>query len=176
MVKNLKILIIYATVGGNTELVVEKVCEVLSLSQILETPNQENQELESKRKQIDFEIKTQRVENSSINQVLDSDLTILASPTYGQGTVESHFLPFLKTFEKTSLENKNFAVIGLGSPRFYPEYLTESVTILENSIKKANGNLIVPSMRIGGEVLKILDKIVPNWTKKLILKLEEIYT
>ena len=173
MVKNLKILIIYATVGGNTELVVEKVCEVLSLSQILETPNQE---MESKRKQINFEIKTQRVENSSINQVLDSDLTILASPTYGKGTVESHFLPFLKTLEKTSLENKNFAVIGLGSPRFYPEYLTESVTILENSIKKSNGNLIVPSMRIGGEVLKILDKIVPNWTKKLILKLEETYT
>jgi len=154
--KSFQILIIYATVGGNTELVVDKVREVLTAKNLENSENETNNEIQK----IKFEIKT--------------DLTILASPTYGQGTVESHFLLFLKTLEKTNLTNKNFAVIGLGSPKFYPEYLTESATILENSIKEANGNLIIPSMRIGGEVLKILDKIVPNWTNKLITKLSEI--
>jgi len=168
--KSFQILIIYATVGGNTELVVDKVREVLTAKNLENSENETNNEIQK----IKFEIKTQRVENTEILQVLEADLTILASPTYGQGTVESHFLLFLKTLEKTNLTNKNFAVIGLGSPKFYPEYLTESATILENSIKEANGNLIIPSMRIGGEVLKILDKIVPNWTNKLITKLSEI--
>jgi flavodoxin len=169
--KSLQILIIYATVGGNTELVVDKVRETLISKNSENLENETNNET----KKIKFEIKTQRVENTEISQVLEADLTILASPTYGQGTVESHFLPFLKNLEKANLTNKNFAVIGLGSPKFYPEYLTESATILENSIKKASGNLIIPSMRIGGEVLKILDKIVPNWTNKLITKLSEIH-
>ena len=75
--------------------------------------------------------------------------------------------------EKTDLSAKNLAVVGLGSPKFYPEYLTESTSILENSIKKAGGNIIVPSMRIGGDVLKILDKIVPSWTNRLWAKILE---
>ncbi len=169
-----KILIIYATVGGNTELVVDKISQVLQ--ELAENENKkENKEIESEidNKKIQLNLKIKRVENVIIDEVLTGDLTILASPTYGQGTVEAHFLPFLKVLEKTDLSAKNLAVVGLGSPKFYPEYLTESASILENSIKKAGGNLLVPSMRIGGDVLKILDKIVPSWTNRLWAKILE---
>ena len=169
---NFKILIIYSTVGGNTELVVDKISQVLNE---LTKGNKEIDEIKSEidNKRICLTVEIKRVENAIIDDVLTSDLTILASPTYGQGTVEAHFLPFLKILEKTDLSAKNLAVVGLGSPKFYPEYLTESTSILENSIKKAGGNIIVPSMRIGGDVLKILDKIVPSWTNRLWAKILE---
>jgi len=154
-----KILIIYATVGGNTELVVEKITQILN-----------SQKAE---KNLELQIISKRVDLGNPNEILENDLTILASPTYGQGTVESHFLPFIKQMNKMDLTNSKLAVIGLGSPRFYPEYLTEAAGILEMEVKKSNGNLIVPSLRIGGEVLKMLDKLVPNWTNKLLTKLME---
>lgn len=156
----IKILIIYATVGGNTELVIEKVTQIFNYQKV--------------SKNLELQITSKRVDLANANEILDSDLTILASPTYGQGTVEAHFLPFIKQMNKLKLNNSKLAVIGLGSPRFYPEYLTESAGILELEIKKSNGNLIVPSLRIGGEVLKMLDKLVPNWTNKLLDKLLEI--
>lgn len=156
----IKILIIYATVGGNTELVIEKVTQIFNYQKV--------------SKNLELQITSKRVDLANANEILDSDLTILASPTYGQGTVEAHFLPFIKQMNKLELNNSKLAVIGLGSPRFYPEYLTESAGILELEIKKSNGNLIVPSLRIGGEVLKMLDKLVPNWTNKLLDKLLEI--
>lgn len=155
-----KILIIYATVSGNTELVVEKITQIINS--------------QKKSKNLELQIITKRVDLANANEILDNELTILASPTYGQGTVEAHFLPFLKQINKLNLSNSKFAVIGLGSPRFYPEYLTEAAGILEMEIKKTGGNLIVPSLRIGGEVLKMLDKLVPNWTNKLLDKLLEI--
>ena len=155
-----KILIIYATVGGNTELVVEKVTQIFNYQKV--------------SKNLELQITSKRVDLANANEILNSDLTILASPTYGQGTVEAHFLPFFKQMNKLELSNSKLAVIGLGSPRFYPEYLTESAGILELEIKKSNGNLFVPSLRIGGEVLKMLDKLVPNWTNKLLDKLLEI--
>lgn len=154
-----KILIIYATVSGNTELVVEKIIQILNEQKLA--------------KNLELQITSKRVDLANANEILQSDLTILASPTYGQGTVEAHFLPFLKQMNKLDLTDSKLAVIGLGSPRFYPEYLTESAGILEMEIKKSSGNLIVPSLRIGGEVLKMLDKLVPNWTNKLLDKLLE---
>ena len=156
----IKILIIYATVSGNTELVVEKVTQIFNYQKV--------------SKNLELQITSKRVDLANANEILGSDLTILASPTYGQGTVEAHFLPFIKQMNKLELNNSKLAVIGLGSPRFYPEYLTESAGILELEIKKSNGNLMVPSLRIGGEVLKMLDKLVPNWTNKLLDKLLEI--
>ncbi len=155
-----KILIIYATVSGNTELVIEKVTQIFNYQKV--------------SKNLELQITSKRVDLANANEILDSDLTILASPTYGQGTVEAHFLPFIKQMNKLELNNSKLAVIGLGSPRFYPEYLTESAGILELEIKKSNGNLFVPSLRIGGEVLKMLDKLVPNWTNRLLDKLLEI--
>lgn len=155
-----KILIIYATVSGNTELVIEKVTQIFNYQKV--------------SKNLELQITSKRVDLANANEILDSDLTILASPTYGQGTVEAHFLPFIKQMNKLELNNSKLAVIGLGSPRFYPEYLTESAGILELEIKKSNGNLFVPSLRIGGEVLKMLDKLVPSWTNRLLDKLLEI--
>jgi flavodoxin I len=141
-----KINIIYSTIGGNTELVVQKVVELLP----------EN-----------IEYRIIRVDTASLEDIENCDLIILASPTYGQGTIEAQFPRFLKLIQN-SVENKKFAVIGLGDTKYYPEYLTESGAILENWVKLNSGQLAIPSLRIGMPPLKFIDKLVPRWVDKLI--------
>jgi flavodoxin I len=139
--------IIYATLGGNTELAVKRTKE----------------ELDSKG----FEVFIQRVDTSKIQDLDQFELVILASPTYGQGSVEPHFEKFLKEMAGINLAGKKFTVIGLGDTKYYPEYLTESAGILEDAIKKSGGDLIVPALRIGMPPLKFINKLVPSWTSKI---------
>ena len=141
-----KINIIYSTIGGNTELVVQKVAELL--------PE-------------DIEHQIIRVDTASLKDIENCDLIILASPTYGQGTLEAQFPRFLKLIQ-SKVENKQFAVIGLGDTKYYPEYLTESGAILEDWVRQNNGQLIIPTLRIGMPPLKFIEKLVPRWVDKLI--------
>lgn len=149
-----KILIIYSTIGGNTQIVVDSVGQNLT--------------------QKGFEIEICRVDTAKPEQILEFDCTILASPTYNQGTLEDHFKPFLKAWKSVSVADRNFAVIGLGNIKYYPEYLTESAGILEAEIAKKQGKLVVPALRIGGDPLKVIGSLVPKWCDKLELKLKEI--
>jgi flavodoxin I len=144
-----KILIIFSTVGGNTELVVDAVANLLA-------PDI-------------FEITKKRPEISDPQEIKNFDLTILASPTYNQGTLEDNFKNFIKAFIKEDFSNQKFAIIGLGDSKYYPEYLTESASILEDIIKKTGGQMVVPALRIGVNPIKMLDKLVPKWVDKLKL-------
>jgi flavodoxin len=141
-----KINIIYSTIGGNTELVVQKVVELLP-------ENIERQII--------------RVDTANLENIENCDLIILASPTYGQGTIEAQFPRFLKLIQD-KVENKKFAVIGLGDTKYYPEYLTESGAILESWVIDNKGVLAIPALRIGMPPLKFIEKLVPRWVDKLV--------
>jgi flavodoxin I len=143
-----KVQIIFSSIGGNTALVVEKVSEILGLQEILVSIN--------------------RVENTNFETLFENDLVILASPTYGQGNIEEHFIPFSKKLSKLDCSNQKFALIGLGATRFYPEYLTESGAILEEFVTKIKGIQIGNTLRISGDPLKVLDKLVPSWCNKIV--------
>lgn len=150
-----KILIVYSSIGGNTELVVQKVSQLLEQSQ-----------------KVELEIIRVDSFDTTKPEVLDQyELFILASPTYGQGTIESHFTSFLKAI-KAQVANKNCAVIGLGDNKYYPEYLTESGAILEKYVTDNGGNLIVPALRIGMPPIKFIEKLVPKWVEKVLVSLE----
>ena len=146
-----KVSIIYSTVGGNTEMVCKKVSDVLS--------------------EAGLEVKMKRVDVSDMNDLALDGLTILASPTYGQGTVEDHFKPFLKELKKTDITGKKFAVIGLGNTKYYPEYLTEAGTILESFLKEKEAEIIYRTLKIGTNPLGILDSLVTKWAKGLAEKI-----
>ncbi|MEM1311938.1 MAG: flavodoxin domain-containing protein [Patescibacteria group bacterium] len=147
-----KVLIVYATLGGNTELTVQKCQEELL--------------------KYGFNVKNKRVDVTSANELLEYDLTILASPTYGQGTVEQHFKPFLKSMKQCDYSRSKFAIIGLGDTKYYAEYLTESATVLEEHVKDLNGQIIVPALRIGMPPLKFINKLVPMWVDKISTKIK----
>jgi flavodoxin len=149
-----KILIIYSTIGGNTQFVVDAVSKILT--------------------EKNFEIEVCRVDIANPTKILESDCTILASPTYNQGTLEDHFKPFLKNWKSVDTSDRNFAVIGLGNIKYYPEYLTESAGILEAEIAKKKGKLLISSLRIGGDPLKVINSLVPRWCEKLEIELKNL--
>lgn len=141
------VLIVYATLSGNTELVVAKVTFELETMGYLVT--------------------SKRVERVGVKECSEHRLVILASPTYEQGNVEAHFIPFLKDLSRRDNSQTNFAIIGLGDNKYYPEYLTEAAGIIENIVKTSGGKLVVPALRIGMSPLKYMDKLVPSWVEKL---------
>ena len=145
-----KIKIIYSTLGGNTELVVQKVVELLPST---------------------IDCSVIRVDTANQTDIESCELVILACPTYGQGSLESQFPKFLKSVQGI-IVGKKLAIIGLGDTRYYPEYLTESGSILEDWVKTNKGELLVPTLRIGMPPLKFIDKLVPRWVNKLVENLE----
>jgi flavodoxin I len=145
----LKVLIAYTSIGGNTELVVQKVTSLLSNN---------------------FEVDTQRVDVLGPDSFNDYSCIILASPTYGQGTVEDHMSKYLKLV-KSNTSGKSFAIIGLGDNKYYPEYLSESGAILEKFVTDNGGNLLIPALRIGMPPIKFIEKLVPRWCDNLTQKL-----
>ena len=149
----LKINIIYSSIGGNTLLVVQKITQLLEQNTI-----------------IPVALNLYRVDNCNPDVVNDCDCVILASPTYGQGSLEAHFPSFLRQIT-TKIVNQKFAVVGLGDNHYYPEYLTESGAILETFVKNNAGILVVPALRIGMPPIKFINKLVPKWVEKLIAEL-----
>jgi flavodoxin I len=144
-----KVFVAYSSIGGNTELTVQKLTELIKDK---------------------VEVVVKRVDISTIEDILDADCVVFASPTYGQGNLEVHFESYLKQI-KTAIANKKFAVIGLGDSKYYPEYLTESGAILEEYIKKNGGELVQPALRIGMPPIKFIDKLVPRWADSLLSKI-----
>ena len=154
----MKIFIAYSTVGGNTLLVVQKIVEILT------------KELQDKP----VKIKVCLVQQADLEQIRDCDLLILASPTYGQGSLEDNFKPFLKQLTKINLKNKKSAVIGLGDIKYYPHYLTEASIILENFLKQQEAELLLPPLKIGKNPIALLNTLVEKWAKKLAVRLLDL--
>jgi flavodoxin len=146
-----KVLIIFSTVGGGTELVVNTVTNQLTKNS--------------------HEVVSIRADLAKVDIIKQYDLVILASPTYNQGTLDDHFKRFAKDFSSQDFSNQKFAVIGLGDTKYYTEYLTESATILEELIKKTNGQIKIPSLRIGVSPIKVLNTLVVRWAEKLAISL-----
>lgn len=143
--------IIYATMGGNTQLVAEQVCLLLEAA--------------------GHKAEIKRVEQSKVSDLQGADLVILAAPTYGVGVIQEYFDPFLAELKKTDLKGQNCAVISLGDPRYEAQYHCETAAILEEAIKAAGGTLAAVALKISGSPVRHLEGLVKKWAEDLAKKL-----
>lgn len=146
-----KVIIIFGTTGGNTELVCDKVEEVM--------------------RNEGHETTMQHAENSSAKDINGYDLCILASPTYGHGVLEESMEKFLAELKKEDIKGKKFAVIGLGDSKYEINYMFESAAILTKALEEKKAELLIDSLRINKSPLPYLDTRVSQWTKDLSEKL-----
>jgi len=144
------VLIIYGSTGGNTELVCDKIAEIL----------------ENKR----FKIKKQRAELTENSDLKNYEYIILAGSTYGQGLLQDHMKRFINNLK--SLKGKKCAVIGLGDSKYNVEYVIESANLLEKAVKENNGELLIKPLRVNKTPVPHLDKMVKDWAQKLSKSIE----
>jgi len=147
----MNVTIVYSSVGGNTALVCEAVAESLEAQ--------------------DITVHTARCQTIDPQIMTVSDLIILACPTYGQGTLEADFAAFLKSISAQDWSHQDFAIIGLGDTKYYPEYLTEAAQLLADWVQKQDGDIIGRPLRIGKPPLSIIQTIIPRWADKLAAEL-----
>lgn len=138
------ILIIFGSTGGNTELVTDKVAEILSTK---------------------HSVKVQRAEQTKESDLAKYKYIIFASSTYGQGLMQEHMMKFM--YYLKSLKGKKCAAIGLGDPKYNIEYVVESAKTLETEIKEKGGELLTTALRIVKSPVPHLNTSVKDWATKL---------
>ena len=143
-----KTLIIFGSTGGNTELVADKVAQVLKNAVV------------------------QRAEQTEIKDLEKYPVIIFASSTYGHGVLQKDFQPLYEKLKKVSFAGKKMAVIGLGDFKYELYYHMESANILENLVKENGGELLMPPLRISKSPVPHLNSIVKKWAEKLAKKIK----
>ncbi len=141
-----KILIIFGSNGGNTEMVCDKVNEVLSK---------------------EHEVTVQRGELSNIDDMDSYDLTIFACPTYGQGVLQMHMAPIYYALRKKDCTGKKMAIIGLGDAKYDKYHHLESVKIFEKGVHESKGELIIDPLKIMRSPIPFIDSTVTQWAENL---------
>ncbi|MCF7918242.1 flavodoxin family protein [Candidatus Gracilibacteria bacterium] len=143
--------IIYGTTGGNTQLTCQKVSSDLE--------------------ELGHKVTLQRCEKTNPADLLEGDVLILASPTYGHGFLEPHFQLFMPSIENLDLQQKPCAVIALGDPKYDLDYFLESEKKLTAYLQSHNGNNIIEPLKIAKSPLPYFDKALKKWVEKLADKL-----
>lgn len=142
-----KVLIIYGSSSGNTELTCQQIAEVLSSHR--------------------HKVILQRVENSDLTDLRKAKVCLFAAPTYEHGVIQHHFQPFLKELKDHDLKQKSMAVIGLGDDKYDDHYNIESANILEKAIKESNGDIICHALRINKTPISQLSERITEWAEDL---------
>jgi len=150
-----KVKIFYGTVGGNTQIVCKKVMEILS-------DNGHDVEMNNARYAL-FESN----KNTGFDELLDCDLLVFASPTYGQGQLEPYFEKFLSKIKDVKLIGRKYACISLGDIKYHPEYLLESASIIESFCKEMGMEAVIPALKVVKSPLNVIDTAVKVWAEKL---------
>ncbi len=146
-----KINIIFGSTSGNTELVVDKVAEILR--------KKNHQVTVIRGDLVDFD--------NLEKEIKQSDLTIFASPTYGHGILQEEIEPVHQYLLKLKTPGQKFAVIGLGDDKYDRLYNIEAAHILDETVATMDGTLVIDSLHINRAVLPQLETKVADWAKKL---------
>lgn len=147
------ILLLYGSTGGNTEITLEKIAEVL--------------------RGHGHEPVLKRAECSKPEEIEEFEVVILGSPTYGHGILQQHMDDFIRKVMAGDGKNggifsgKRCAVVGLGDGKYDPYYLIEAATILEDFIKTHGGTLLLPALRINKSPLPQLTGAIATWAEQL---------
>ncbi len=143
-----RVLVTYGSVGGNTELVCEKVAAVLGEHGI--------------------EVEMMKAEIGDPKKMEQFDFLILASPTYGHGQLEDFFERFLGKAKEVNLVGKKCAIVGLGDPKYDSDYLIESAKIIQKFCVEKEMQELGNPLRIVKSPVPHLETMVKNWAEELV--------
>ncbi len=153
--KKSKVLIVYATTSGNSEMVAEAIADGI---------NQSDHAIEAEC------VRAEVTKPSELNKFSAS---ILIASTWNVGLLNDNMVPFNKDLLSMKMDGKLIDVVGLGDSKNYDIY-NGAADILENTVKKVGASQVMPTLKIDGEVFSRLEEY-KAWGKiyaeKLVKKL-----
>lgn len=149
-----KIKIVYGTGGGNTEVVCEKVEQVL--------------------RDHGHEVTLLKAKGTEPGDIGESDLLVFASPTYGHGLLERYFAIFLDKMKGEDLKGRRCGIIGLGDPKYDADYHIESIKIIHDFLKEKEADIFYMPLRISRSPYPLLNTHAARWAEKVHEKLEKL--
>ncbi len=142
-----KILIVYGSTTGNTEMVAEEIMDSLK----------------------DHEVSLQDVADTSPEDLTEYDVLVLGSSTWDDGLLQQDFRDFVEGLE-ADLAGKKLAIFGLGDSN-YPDFC-EAADILEGTFTKLGGKTIVTTLKIDGfPDEEENEQKIEAWSKELSQKI-----
>ncbi len=138
-------LVIYGSTTGNTEMVANKIGEILS------------------GKGISVEVK--EVTEAKVAELGNGyDVTLLGASTWGEDEIEfqEDFEPFFEELDSANLKEKKVALFGCGDSSY--EYFCGAVDELEEKMEKLQANVVTMSLRIDGDPDDVESEIV-EWAE-----------
>lgn len=140
------IYIIYASTSGNTELVCERIAEIL----------QENK----------YSLHLSRAEKTNIDIIKDNSLFIFATSTWDHGVINPFFVRLLTEMEHEDFKNKHAGFVGCGDIRYEPILFCEGIETIKKLFLKNSGSQISHTLKINGDPYKELDTSVKLWAEQ----------
>ena len=140
--------IVYSSCGGNTELVCQKVAELVGAAGHTVTLHN---------------AKTLGPEVLEGEEVL-----ILASPTYGMGELERFMAKLLYKADAMRFDGRPCAVISLGDEKYHADYYLESMRLLAVWLKERGAAFVTGPLMVGKHPATHLDTTVPQWTDRFL--------
>jgi len=148
--KREKVILIYGSTTGNTETLAEGVVSGL--------------------KRGGTEVTVKDVTEAEVDKLLDYDVIVLGSSTWGDGELQDDFVDFYNKMDKVLLTGKKAAVFGPGDKESYPDTYCEAVNILEERLKKCGAEIIVKNFKVDGDIEPVME-VAESWGEEIVKSL-----
>lgn len=139
--------IIYSSVGGNTQLVVNAVAQTLSL--------------------LGHTVLFERCEQSNVQQIKEHDCFILAAPTYGHGEPDQRFMKFLQEHDEFDFAHHPCTLIGLGDSKYDDDYNLAIIPTIMNFLRKRNAKMVHFPLGIDKSPIPHIESRIIPWAEEL---------
>ncbi len=145
----MKLLLLYATNSGGTEMAAQMIAQYLS----------------------GHTVDLKRVIEASPEDITGYDAVVFGSPSWDfngeEGQPHDDFWEFKKKMEGKSIEGKKTAIFGLGDNSY--KVFNGAVTVLEQWVADWKGVLLLPSLRMDKFYYRQAEntQLIEEWCKKL---------
>lgn len=142
-------ILIYGSTTGNTETLAEGV--VLGL------------------KRSATEVTVKDVTEVDVDKLLDYDVIVLGSSTWGDGELQDDFVDFYDKMGKVLLTGEKAAVFGPGDKKNYLDTFCKAVDILEDRLKECGAEIVIEGFKVDGDIVAALED-VEVWGEKVAVR------
>ena len=151
----MKVLLVFATNSGGTQLASQIIAETLTKN--------------------NHQVTVKEVRESAPADFAAYDLIILASPSWDyeglEGQPHPDYAPFMENAKGKRFAGKKFAVFGLGDSSY--TYFCGAADELEKFVKELGGTLVIESLKIDGFYLdqENNSEKLRQWAQNLVQKI-----